>query len=147
MGPRERLGRKERHPVGQCGIGGFHEPHAQPGRQRLDRRLDTRGLVAHDDDGFVATARMRMAKRVRHERHPANCHQRFRNTGRGAPEARAEARGENHGLGDGQHTGNLNTKDNFARVGGIVARHVMFMLHFTAWPIHPIPRAGEPRRA
>ena len=42
LGPRERFGRKERHPIGQCGIGGFHEPHPQPGRQRLDRRLDTR---------------------------------------------------------------------------------------------------------
>ncbi len=104
-------------------------------------------LVAHDDDGFVAAARTRMAKRVRHERHPANCHERFRNTGRGAPEPRAEARGENHGLGDGRHTGNLNTKNNFSPSAGIVAPHVMFMLHFTAWPIHPIPCAGKRRRA
>jgi hypothetical protein len=102
--------------------------------------------MADDDDGFVAAARMRMEKSVCHERDPANGHQRFRNARRGAPEAGADAGGENDGLGDGRHNGHLNTKDIGARFARHVARHVTFMLHFPAWPTHPIPRAGEPRR-
>ena len=130
LGRRERLGRKERHSIGQCRVGGFHEPHPQPGRQRLDRRLDPRSLVAYDDDGLFATARTRMAKRVDHERHPANCHERFWNTGGGASEPRAEARGENHGLGDGPHTGNLNTKTtSVLRRDSGAPRHVHVTFH------------------
>jgi acyl carrier protein len=71
-----------------------------------------------------------MEKSVHHERDPANGHERFRNAGRGAPEARADAGGENHGLGDGRHSGHLNTKDigaRFAECGAARHVHVTFL--------------------
>jgi acyl carrier protein len=74
-----------------------------------------------------------MAKRMHDQGDPGNGHQRLRNTGRGAPEARADTRSENHGLGHGRHRGILIPRHRRACCPECgAARHVHVTFHSLA---------------
>ena len=107
----------------------------------------TRGLVAEHDDRFLAAARLRMQQRMGDERRATDVQQRLRHPV-AAGQPRAAAGRENYGLYNGTHgRGILIRAGSAGRYCANSSVGCHLHVTFPAWPTHPIPRGGEPRRA